>query len=174
MATTDRDSRNLETGGLAVQPTDATVKRSRLMSSDWLFYSFVAATAVTFLGALALIWGDNKGISVPMPGGIDNGSQSYSAGWRASNWTVAFTDYDLVDGAGHRRPFASCSTRVRHDSQSPYGSKKAARWNVRGLIRMARHRVNSHYAGSTRTPWTLRQGNLLLNVQALVGSTPIR
>lgn len=61
MATTDRDSGNLETECLAVQPTDAAVKRSRLLSSDWLFYSFAAATAVTFLGALALIWGDNQG-----------------------------------------------------------------------------------------------------------------
>ena len=61
MATTDRDRGNLETRHLPVEPTDAVVKRGRLMSSDWLFYSFAGATAVTFLGALALIWGDNQG-----------------------------------------------------------------------------------------------------------------
>ena len=70
MATTDRDNGNLETGRLAVdggsvnggvgEVPGAVVKRSRLVSSDWLLYSFAGATAVTFLGALALIWGDNQ------------------------------------------------------------------------------------------------------------------
>ena len=85
MATTDGDSGSLETGGLAVQPADAAVKHSRLMSSDWLFYSFVTATAVTFLGALALIWGDSRdrlamqtvGMCLLLVGGVV--------------WTVAFT-----------------------------------------------------------------------------------
>ncbi|MDE2786270.1 MAG: hypothetical protein OXL37_06360 [Chloroflexota bacterium] len=70
MATTGRDNRNLETGRLAAdgiaadvgagEVTVATAKRSRVLDSGGLFYTYASATAVTFLGTLSLIWGNHQ------------------------------------------------------------------------------------------------------------------
>ena len=68
MATTDRDSRDLETGlsgeGMTNVGTGGVAgtftKRNRVLDSVGLFYTYAGATAVTFLGALSFIWGNHQ------------------------------------------------------------------------------------------------------------------
>ena len=70
MATTNRDKGNLETGRLAVdggavndgmgEVSGTVAERSRVVDSGGLFYTLAGATVVTFLGALALLWGDSQ------------------------------------------------------------------------------------------------------------------
>ena len=70
MATTGGNSGNLETERSAAgrivanvsadEVPGATAKRSRVLDSGGLFYTYAGATAVTFLGALSLIWGNHQ------------------------------------------------------------------------------------------------------------------
>ena len=70
MATTGGDSGNLDTGRLAAGGIMANVsagevpgvfaKRSRVLDSGGLFYTYAGAAAITFVGALSLIWGNHQ------------------------------------------------------------------------------------------------------------------
>ena len=70
MATTGGNSGNLETersaaGGIVANVgvgafPGAVAKRSRVLDSGGLFYTYAGATAITFLGALSLIWGNHQ------------------------------------------------------------------------------------------------------------------
>lgn len=71
MATTNRESGNLETEQLAAsvgvanpltgEVASPVAKRNRVLDSVGLFYTYAGATAVTFLGALSLFWGNHQG-----------------------------------------------------------------------------------------------------------------